>query len=198
MAEAWIHLRIKTWIKMQSGGDYERAKEFAGSLSRHRRPESIGISIPTLSKAGGRIISLAKCRAQHRPTQGMHGTAVIHEQLEFLPARERLFAGSDIGKHNGLFLQQIIQVHARYLFWRSRLRWGRRGRSLIDWTLASRSLTTRTLTSRTRALRLLRLLTECSGCRQECHCGKNYKDAKSRPQEKVPVRKHNERLLTDA
>ena len=50
-----------------------------------------------------------------RPGHRVHGEAVVHEQLKFLPRRKRLRARSDVGENDGLLLQQIVQGHGRNL-----------------------------------------------------------------------------------
>jgi hypothetical protein len=170
LLETRIYLGIKPRIKVQSGSNHEGAKEFARCLASHRRPEAFSVCAPALLTAGWRIAGLRKSRPDNCPGDCVHRAAVVHKKLEFLAGRKWLPAGSYIGKHDRLLLQQIVQRGAGNFFdrsWRSRSGFCGRllCRSLVrrltrGW-LTVRSLIVRALTDRrlTGAQRLSRRLT---------------------------------------
>ncbi len=113
MEEARTHLWIKSRIEMHRGRQDERPEEFAGRLAPHGGTEPLGIRIPSLPEAGGRVIRLADGRTQDRPRDRVHRNAVVHEQLKFLSRRKRLRTQSNVGENDGFFLQQIVQAPRR-------------------------------------------------------------------------------------
>ena len=102
--KARIDLRIETRILMQRGRQQKRPEKFAGRLSPHGGPESLGVRIPTLSEASWRVICLADRGTQHGPRDCVHGDTIVHEQLKFFSWRKPLRIQCDVGENDGLLL----------------------------------------------------------------------------------------------